>query len=248
MSKNQTTIAAGALVIFESLLIFVPMIILGKAIGWPASLDFPPEKVLPLIAAQLSQVRLGYGVYLAYSLLFAIVGAAVTWLAVRKQSIGMGTMLAVNLAVGFACASALARCIGIIRWLTASTELAALNTNADANAASIISVSQRTLNAWGGAIGENLGVALFAACWLVVVSLLIVRQGSLPKWLGIAGFVVALVVALQAAELLGVSLISVSVSSSALHFWLLAVGIIAVRQGLRESKSPQAARSAIGQK
>jgi hypothetical protein len=234
-ANKHVLIAAGTLTIIESLLIFAPMAILGAAIGWPASLDFPPARVLPLIADNLVQVRLGYGIYLIYSVLFAAVGAAIAWLACRKQSATVGVLVLINLAVGLACASALARCIGIIRWLTTSTELAALHQNAAPSAVNAIDIVQRAVNAWGGAIGENLGVSLFAALWLIVVACLIVSQESLPKWLGYSGFIVALLLGSQVSELFGVQLISVSAASSALHFWLLAVGIIAVRQGFNEA-------------
>ncbi len=237
MSNDKTVLAAGGLIVLESLLIFAPMAILGAAIGWPASLDFPPDQVLPLIGKNLPQVRLGYGIYLAYSLLFAAVGAAIAWLAVRKANISAGVAVAVNSAVALACASALARCIGIIRWLTASTELSQLRQNADATTTAAIDVAQRAVNAWGGAIGENLGVSLFAASWLLVVSALIVTQRSLPRWLGYSGFAVAAVVGFQAAELFGVSLISVSVSSTALHFWLLAVGIVVLKSGFANASA-----------
>jgi Domain of unknown function (DUF4386) len=232
MSKKSFLIAAGSITIIESLLIFAPMAILGAAIGWPASLDFTPARVLPLIAENLTQVRLGYGIYLLYSVFFAGVGAAIAWLSCRKEGMVGGVAVVVNLAVGLACASALARCIGIIRWLTASNELATLHQNDTANSALAIEVTQRAVNAWGGAIGENLGVSLFAALWLIAVSSLIVTHQSLPKWLGYSGFCVAVLLGLQASELFGVQLMSVSASSSALHFWLLAVGIVALRQGL----------------
>jgi hypothetical protein len=233
---NKPVLLAAALIVLESLLIFAPMAILGAAIGWPASLDFPPDKVLPLILEHMPQVRLGYGIYLGYSLLFATVGAAVAWLAVRKARLSVGLVVTINLAVGLACASALARCIGIIRWLSASAELSALRHTGNAEP-SVIDITQRAVNAWGGSIGENLGVSLFAASWLVIVSGLIVTQQSLPKWLGFSGFLVAIVVALQAAELFGAPLISVSLSSSALHIWLLMLGIVALREGIKEGRA-----------
>jgi hypothetical protein len=65
---------------------------------------------------------------------------------------------------------------------------------------------------------------------------LIVRYRSLPHWLGYGGFLVAALVALQASELFGLQLISVSASSSAMHIWLLAVGVVAILQGYRLDK------------
>jgi hypothetical protein len=233
MSTKTNVITVSCLVIIESLLIFAPLMILGAAIEWPDSLDFPVAKVLPLIAQHMGEVRLGYGIYLLYSLLWIAVGAGVAWLASRKEG---GTGILVSLAVALGCVSAVARCIGIIRWLTASMAFAStypVEDDAATNAG--IEAAQIAVNAWGGAIGELLGVALFASAWLVVVSIIIIKNTSLPKILGYLGFPVALAVALPAAELFGLNLMSVSVSSSAMHFWLLAVGITALVQGLRSA-------------
>ena len=60
----------GAVLIVESLLLFVPVVILGSAIDWPASLSRPADVVLPLIAARSGAVTAGYFSYLVYSILF----------------------------------------------------------------------------------------------------------------------------------------------------------------------------------
>jgi hypothetical protein len=241
MSKKFTIIALSALVIIESLLIFAPLMILGAAIEWPDSLDFPVAKVLPLIAEHLGEVRLGYGIYLLYSLLWIAVGASVAWLACRKEG---GSGVLVSLAVALGCVSAVARCIGIIRWLTASAQFAAVYPSAnDISANRGIEAAQMAVNAWGGAIGEILGVALFAAAWLIVVSIIIVTNKSLPKILGYVGFVVAIVVALPAGELFGLNLMSVSTSTSVLHFWLLAVGITGLVQAFGQPSAAKLAKA-----
>ena len=241
MSQKATTITLSGLVIIESLLIFPPLIILGAAIEWPDSLDFPVTKVLPLIAANLGEVRLGYGIYLLYSLLWIALGTSVAWLASRKEG---GTGILVSLAAALGCVSAVARCIGIIRWLTASTEFSSFYPSATDMAANRgIEAAQMAVNAWGGAIGEILGVALFASAWLIVVSIIIVTNKSLPKILGYIGFVIAIVVALPAAELFGLNLMSVSTSTSAMHFWLLAVGITGLVQALRPPADNQMKRA-----
>jgi hypothetical protein len=241
MSKKATTIALSALVIVESLLIFAPLVILGAAIEWPDSLDFPVAKVLPLIAEHLADVRLGYGIYLLYSLLWIAVGASVAWLASRKEG---GTGILISLAAALGCVSAVARCIGIIRWLTASTEFSSVYPSAtDVATNRGIEAAQMAVNAWGGAIGEVLGVALFASAWLVVVSIIIVTHKSLPKILGFVGFIVAIVVALPAGELFGLNLMSVSTSTSVMHFWLLAVGITGLVQAFGQRSDAKLARA-----
>jgi hypothetical protein len=222
LNTRTVKLALSCFVIFQSLLIFAPLFILGAAIDWPNSLDFPPSQILPLIAKNLDQFRLGYGIYLIYSLLWIVVGAAIPWLACRKEG---GVSILVMLAVTLGCISAVARSIGIIRWLTASSEFSRVYQNSGEVAVkSGIEAAQIAVNSWGGAIGEVLGVALFAAAWLIAVSMIIVTNKSLPKILGILGFPVAIIVALPSAELFGFQLMSVTASTSAMHFWLLTVG------------------------
>ena len=50
MSTSQSVYrTTGLLLILESVLLFVPIIVLGKAIDWPASLNQPANIVLPLL-------------------------------------------------------------------------------------------------------------------------------------------------------------------------------------------------------
>jgi hypothetical protein len=60
---------SGALLIAEGILAFMPLAILAPAIGWPASLGEPAAVQLTAIAAEADAVRIGYSVYLLYSLL-----------------------------------------------------------------------------------------------------------------------------------------------------------------------------------
>jgi hypothetical protein len=233
LSPRIPLLLAGLLVLVQSVLIFAPLTILGEAINWPASLGLPPNEVLPLIREEIDGVRLGYGVYLLYSIMWAGVGTLVAWLAVRRSG-QFGPLL--MLAVGLACASALARSIGIIRWLTASTELAAAHAAPGADQPAIEAV-QLAVNAWGGAIGENLGVAIFAGGWLLTVAALILRHGGLPRLLGFAALPVAVVVMLPAAEMFGAELVSISLATSSIHYWLMAVGATILWQALRGDTS-----------
>ena len=60
---------AAIFLIIEILLIFAPLIILGAAINWPASLDEPAGINLPLIHEQYTAMMTGYSIYLVYLLL-----------------------------------------------------------------------------------------------------------------------------------------------------------------------------------
>ena len=130
-------------------------------------------------------------------------------------------------AIGLICASALARAIGIIRWLTASTYLAETYKNSSSQEANTIEIIQNVVNSWGGAIGEILGVSLFTVGWLVAVSILVLKNDGLPRWIGWLGFAIAPILASPVIELFGLTA-NIFVSTLSIHIWLFAVGIAIV--------------------
>jgi hypothetical protein len=216
---------AGVLLIIEGLLLFVPTIILGNAINWPASLSEPAAVMLPLLHSRLGAVQLGYTVYLIYSLLFFPVALLTAHMVARGAPFGP----LLQIAVGFAALSTLARSIGIIRWLAAMPGLAAayVDPAATATQQAAIEASFMALNAYGGAIGEVLGVNLLAAFWLIVLSSVILHTGALPRWLGGFGIVAALALVGAAIELFGVDIgMLIVLTTSGIQFWLLAAGIV----------------------
>lgn len=217
---NRTT--AGILIL-EGLLLLLPVIILGGAINWPVSLDEPASVMLPLIQAQADAVRLGYFIYLIYSILFWPVSLLVT----RVVADGDTYSPMLQLAVGFGIASAVLRTLGIIRWLFPMPVLAQLYTdpNTSAQSQEMITIVYQTLNEYAGSVGEVLGVSLFAAIWFVLISLVILRLGTLPRWLGIFGLVAALGLFSSILELFDVDLGAfITITVSVVQFWFLAAG------------------------
>jgi hypothetical protein len=231
--SRSLLLVAGIVLLVQGFSLFAPMAVLGGAIQWPDSLDFPPAQMLPLLREQLAGVRLGYGLYLGYSLLFLATGVLTVRLAARPGALGALALIA----IGAAAASALARSIGILRWLTGSTVLAdayaAPGLSAEGRAA--IEAVQAAINAWGGAIGEMLGVAAFAAIWAIAASLVILRDRQLPVWAGVAGLVVGVVVALPALELFGIAPpVSIVVSTTGIQLWFMALGLLFLWRAWRQ--------------
>jgi hypothetical protein len=225
---------AGIVLLLQGFSIFAPMAVLGGAIQWPDSLDYPPTRMLPQLLEQIDAVRLGYGLYLGYSLLFLVTGALTVRLASRPGPLGVLGLIA----LGAAAVSALARAIGIIRWLTGSTALAqayaAPGLSPDARTA--IEAMQGALNSWGGAIGEALGVAAFAAIWAISASLLILRDRQLPAWAGLTGLAAGALVALPGLELFGIAPpVSIVLSTTGIQLWFMALGFLFLWRGLRSS-------------
>ena len=229
--KSLYTIA-GWLLIAESLLIFVPLTVLGSAINWPKSLSDPADKILPLLVENASAVRFGYLVYLIYSILFW----AIASLTIRVLSKEETDSIWLRVANGFGIASTVARCLGIIRWLVAMPALATLYTDPTISAGTreSIAVVYRALNDYAGSVGEVLGVSLFAGLWLAIVSLRILQTRILPRWLGFLGLVSATLLGVQLARLFGVDLGAfISISVSVLQLWFLAMGIVLVTKAAK---------------
>jgi Domain of unknown function (DUF4386) len=228
---------AGWLLIAESLLIFVPLSVLGSAINWPKSLSDPADKILPLLVEHASAVRFGYLVYLVYSILFWAIASLTIWVLSNSDE---PDSIWLRVANGFGIASAVARCLGIIRWLVAMPALATLYTDPSISAGTreSIAVVYRALNEYAGSVGEVLGVSLFAGLWLAIVSLRILHTRILPRWLGFLGLVSATLLGVQLARLFGVDLGAfISISVSVLQLWFLAMGIVLVAKAAKVERN-----------
>jgi hypothetical protein len=222
----------GLITIVVSLLIFVPLLVLGAAIGWPGSLGDPADVALPRLLDHELATRLGYLAYLAYSVAFFPIALIIsTW---RREAPATVT-LALGIAIGAAAVSALARTIGITRWLSAAFPLAEQwQESTSATSREALAIQFDTLNRFAGAIGETLGVSIFAAVWLGAT---IARPG-LPRWARMTGALVLVPLAAPAIELAGVDAGAlVSLSSAAITIWLVAVGIAMMRDRPRPERS-----------
>ncbi len=233
---NNLKRTTAIILIIEGLLIFAPTIILGAAINWPANLDAPASEVLVDIYNEADAVTLGYFSYLIYSILFFPVIA----LAVRVAAGDDDTPnLYVRLALGFAAVSALARSIGIIRWLAAMPALAETYNAADTSPATrdAILVSYDMLNNFGGAIGEILGVSMFASLAMLMLTVVIFQQRGLPLWTGYFGLVSVVMLLVPALEIFGIDPgVFLTISVAVVQFWFLFVGGYLLFAGRRAEK------------
>ena len=213
---------AGWSAIVQGLLLFVPLIVLGAAVEWPASLDDPASVALPRLLENEGAVRFGYAAYLLYSILFAVTIVLLARLVESNMVPGLR-----RLVIGFAIASAIARCIGIIRWLGPMPELAEeFSAASDDGQRYAVARVYDALNSFGGTIGEVLGVGLFAAIAIGLLSAGMLKSEAIPRWLGIWSVVAAVAVAINAVELFGVDLgVLLTVAVTVVQLWFLAVGI-----------------------
>lgn len=221
--------SAFVLLLIEFSLIFAVLAILGAAINWPASLDEPASVNLPLILAQATGVKLGYSLYLLYSVLIIPVAFVIT----RLVAGGSQPTMLLHIANGFAIGSAVLRVLGIIRWLIPMPILARIYTDPATSPATreAVAAMYDMLNAYAGSIGEVLGVGFFAALWVGMTAFVILRDGTLPRWIGGYGLLCAAALTAGLLEIIDVdagALLSVNVTM--LHFWwLLIAGVLLFR-------------------
>ena len=99
-----------------------------------------------------------------------------------------------------------------------------------------IEAMQAAINAWGGAIGEALGVAAFAAIWAISVSVLILRDRQLPAWAGWSGLVAGVLVSFPGLELFGIAPpVSIVLSTTGIQLWFMALGLLFLWRALRKT-------------
>ena len=217
--------ALGALLIADALLAFAPIAILAPAIGWPASLGKPAAEQLVAIASAPGAVVAGYGLYLLYSVLVA---PLMIGLAARLQG-GLSSPLGMTVAA-FAALSALARSIGILRWLTVMPALATAHAAAAPADRTQIELLFNAITTYGGGIGEVLGVSLFMALSVGTLSVDALLRGGLPAWLAGLGLLSALALAgLSLPVFGGPALVPVAAAVSLLSVWMLAAGVRMLR-------------------
>jgi Domain of unknown function (DUF4386) len=232
-TPNSTRLSrtAAALLVVDGLLSLTPVVILGGAFGWPDSLRFPAATQLQAIAAKPDALAWGYGLYLLYSIWVA---PAMIVLTARLFG-GLQSALASTVAV-LAGLSALARCIGILRWLTVMPALALAHASAEPAQQQLIQTVFTALNQWGGGIGELLGVSLFMALALGLLSVGAWVQRRMPLWLCALGGVCALLLAGLSLPALRIPVevpVAIAVSLLGVWMWAVAAWLLWSRQGQR---------------
>ena len=236
MAKNEKTDGAiyrvtALLLVLEVILQTAALVILGAAIDWPASLDEPASVNLPLITESRGAVILGYGSYLLYSILILPL-AFLLYRVLANREAPASPLL--TIAVGFGVASAVARSLGIVRWLFMMPVLARIYQDPSASGATreAVTVTYEAFNAYAGGVGEILGVGLFGAALFGLISVALVRSTRFPSWIGYAGLVVAALLAAGVLEVFGADIGPLlTVSVSALQLWMLALAVILLLSG-----------------
>ena len=223
-STTSTYRWAAGLLFAQFSVFLVAFLVLSSAIDWPASLDNPASQSLPLILQERSAVALGYTAYfLSATMLIPI--ALLLWQILASESALMRVTAGLGMLAGFA------KLLGIGRWLlmmpTLAEQYSATN---DPNLRATIEVIYTSFNNYAGGVGEQIGVALFGGLWTAGVALTILRQTTLPRWLGYSGLIAAASVLVSLIEVYGISAgPMLTVSGSLWQIWLITLGGMLLR-------------------
>ena len=195
--------AAVSLLLLQPVLMFFAFFVLSSSINWPASLEEPARVNLPLIVEQREAVILGYGSYFLYSLLILPLSITLYFALKGREA---SPLLAV--AAGFGVISALARVLGIGRWLFLMPFLAEIygDPASDGATRAAVEVAYASFNEYAGGIGEIVGVALTGALWVGLTSVALLRSERFPSWLGILGLLSAGILLAGLSPVLGLDL------------------------------------------
>jgi hypothetical protein len=215
------------LALLQAGLFMVPLIVLGRAIGWPGSLRLPAAEALPLIAREAVAVQIGYWAYLLTSL--ALVPLAIALRAYAGANGVRGVM--VDTAVALGAAAGILKTLGIVRWLVAMPALANLYvTTTDPMTNAAIDVIYIALNGYAGAVGELLGVQLTSGLWLILTGIILAKIGM--RWIGATGLTIgALFVATCARTFIPEAAMLQSVAVPLALLWFPALAIVIWRRG-----------------
>jgi Domain of unknown function (DUF4386) len=215
--RSANSRALIGLALLQAGLFLVPLIVLGNAIGWPASLRLPAAQALPLFAREALAVQIGYWAYMLTAL--AMIPLAV---ALRAHAHSKGVHgLMVDTAALFGAAAGFFKMLGIVRWLVAMPALAtAYVSTTDPATTAAIDVSYAMLNDYAGAIGELLGVQLVSGIWLMLTGNILAHSGL--RWTGIAAAIIgALFVVACARTLVPQAVMLQAIAPPLVLFWFL---------------------------
>jgi hypothetical protein len=258
MSKKETQLLTGALLIVGAILINIPYTMLITTFDYPDILRAPTGEVLTRFAAggrQLIWTWLAFA-WVGLPLVLAIL------LLPRALTDGENSDRSrpfVYLATFFGATGALAQMFGLLRWSPVVSVLARMYTAPTAGEGTreaVAAVFQAVHQYGGVVVGEHIGQT-FTVLWMILLSIGLLRKATFPRWLPVAGLVAAGVYALAQGELLATAMPGFPywgaaglVGSLLWLAWLIALGIILVRKAGRvtdayEGQNPQRGVSVV---
>ena len=243
MNTTPTTklrLVTGGLFILAALAFATAATALSMMFNWPDVLREPADVVLPAFAAGgPALVWTWFAAAWTYGLLAIPILLLPAVLGLRGNPV-------MKVATYAGAASVLFSLIGFLRWVFVVPALAGSYVTGDGQTRAAVAAAWTAQHQFGGALlGEHLG-QLLVIWWSATVSIVILRSGILPRWLGAAGLVVSAIYLLNQGDILATAVPGFPVwdlagllGSTGWGLWIAALGIsILARPSLSPSPVP----------
>ncbi|WP_110520479.1 DUF4386 domain-containing protein [Herpetosiphon llansteffanensis] len=233
MTDKYVRQLTGWSLILGSLLVNIPYTLLISNFDYPDILRAPVDQVLRQFAAG------GSGLIYTW-LAFAWVGLPLLFASIMLKRLPefSGAALSETAStigvIGFVM-----QVVGLLRWVFVVPLIAQsyLDPLASATTKASLATLFQVVHQYGGVVlGEHIG-QLFMIIWMLLLSTIIYRSMSLPKWLAWLGWLAALIYSLAQTELLATVLPTIPViawaglvGSLLWLAWMASLGIIILRQ------------------
>jgi Domain of unknown function (DUF4386) len=216
----------GVLFLISALAFAAAASALSATFNWPDILREPADVVLTNFAAGGSGL---IWIWFATAWTYALIAVPILLL---PAALGRRDDTALRLATFAGAISALLALIGFLRWVFVVPPLARLYQEGDAATRTAVAAAWLAQHQFGGALlGEHLG-QLLAIGWSVTLSIIILRSGLLPRWLGIVGLVVSTLYLLNQGDILATALpgfpvfdLAGLIGSTGWGLWVAALGV-----------------------
>ena len=193
---------------------------------WPDVLQEPAEVVLPAFTAG---GRALVWAWFAAAWTYGLLAIPVLLL---PAALGLQGNSVVKVATYAGAASVLLSLIGFLRWVFVVPALANSYATGDGQAQAAVAAAWTAQHQFGGALlGEHLGQLLVIG-WSAAVSIMILRNGLLPRWIGALGLITSSIYLLNQGDILATAVPGFPVwdlagllGSTGWGLWITALGI-----------------------
>ena len=238
-STKRTRIVTGVLFIVSSLTFAAAATALSAMFDWPDVLREPADVVLPAFTAGSPTL---VWVWFAAAWTYGLLAVPILLL---PAALGLQGNSALKVATFAGAASVLLSLIGFLRWVFVVPAMAGTYATGDGQTRSAVAAAWTAQHQFGGALlGEHLGQLLVIA-WSVTVSILILRSGILPRWVGATGLITSSVYLLNQGDILATAVpgfpvwdLAGPIGSTGWGLWIAALGISMLTRSSKGASSP----------
>lgn len=234
-SSTNVQRVTGALFVVSALAFAAAATTLSVTFDWPDILREPASVVLPAFAAG------GPGLVWTWFATAWTYGLLAVPVLLLPAALGLRNDPVMRVATYLGATSVLLSLIGFLRWVFVVPPLAKSYVGGDATTKAAVDAAWTAQHQFGGALlGEHLGQLLVIA-WSVTLSVIILRSGILPRWLGAAGLLVSIIYLLNQGDILATAVPGFPVwdlagllGSTGWGLWVAALGVcILIRSARR---------------